>query len=99
LVGVSASPAPVTIPCVTRASQATDAGLIAALPDATGALCFVQDGAGLVGWGQYATITVTGADAADQIAAWYAWQLDRIAVTDDIAAPGSGPVCFVSLGF
>mgnify|MGYP001137634367 CR=1 FL=1 len=95
---MSASPASVITRCATRATPAGD-DLIAALPRATGALCFVQGGAGLVGWGQHATITVTAPDAAEQIARWYAWQLEQIVVADDIQAPGSGPVCFVSLGF
>lgn len=96
---MSASPAPAALRCTTRAWVASPAGLIAALPEPTGAVCFVQDGAGLVGWGQHASITVTGADAADQIARWYSWQLEQLDVTDEVRAPGSGPVCFVSLGF
>lgn len=99
LVRVSASPAPVLSRCVTQAWDPGPADLIAAIPDARGAVCFVQNGSGLVGWGEHAAITVTGADAADQIARWYAWQLRQLAVADEVGSPGSGPVCFVSLGF
>jgi menaquinone-specific isochorismate synthase len=62
-------------------------------------MCFVQHGAGLVGWGRHAAVTVTGSDAAAQIARWYSDQLASLDVTDGVTAPGSGPVCFVSLGF
>lgn len=99
LARVSASPAPVISPAVTRPWQPGAAGLIAALPEATGSVCFVQDGDGLVGWGVHAALTVTGPGAARTIADWYAEQLRDIAVTDQVGAPGTGPVCFVSLGF
>jgi menaquinone-specific isochorismate synthase len=85
--------------CLTQARSPEHAELIAAIPDARGAVCFVQNGSGLVGWGEHAAITVTGADAADQIARWYSWQLEQIDVDDEVGTPGSGPVCFVSLGF
>ncbi len=104
---MSASPAPVISPCVTQAwwpastgaAEGSASRLVETLPDAAGALCFVRDGAGLVGWGEHASITVTGADAAARIGDWYAWQLDRLEVTDEVSGPGTGPVCFVSLGF
>ena len=85
--------------CTTRPWQDHPAGLIAAIPHARDAVCFVQHGAGLVGWGRHAAVSVTGPDAAQRISRWYSEQLASLDVTDEVGVTGSGPVCFVSLGF
>ncbi len=94
-----ASPAPTTTRCLTTSAATPPRNLIDALPTPTGSVCFVQDGDGLVGWGAYASTTVVGPDAADRIAQWYADQVSRLHVIDEVGTAGSGPVCFVSLGF
>jgi menaquinone-specific isochorismate synthase len=99
LVCVSASPAPVLERVVTRSVAGATEDLIGAIPRPTGAVCFVQRGTGLVGWDEYAGLTVTGPASAAEIADWYAAHLAQLAVDDEVGVPGSGPVCFVSLGF
>jgi menaquinone-specific isochorismate synthase len=89
--------------CVSVPAAAPIGDLLALLPRPTGGLSFVTggDGAweGLVGWGEHASRRVTGADAAAQISGWFRDQVAALDVTDAVGAAGSGPVCFVSLGF
>lgn len=77
--------------------------LFGALPDPVGTSAFVTDGDGLVGWGQYARFSVTGADAAARIADWFRAELDELGPAGSAGAAGpkgeAGPVVFVSLGF
>lgn len=76
--------------------------LLCTLPVANNVVSFVHHGFGLVGWGEFASITATGADAAAQIQQWFKAQLSVIntaAQSPAAAIAGSGPVCFVSLGF
>ncbi len=72
---------------------------LAALPEPTGTMSFVSGGDGLVGWGEYARIGVSGPDAADRIAQWWAGLCDGFEVDDAVGLSGSGPVVFVSLAF
>jgi menaquinone-specific isochorismate synthase len=83
----------------TRVLDTAPSGLLAALPAPTGTLAFVEDGDGLAGWGEYARITTTGADAARTIGEWFAAAIAELDVRDDVGVPGSGPIAFVSLGF
>lgn len=69
--------------------------LLSQLPEPTGCLSFVTDGVGVVGWGSWATLRMTGRDAARQIEAWFAVQVEVIRGIDATA----DPICFVSLGF
>lgn len=85
--------------CVTRSWTPDGAGLLGMLPTPTGSVAFITDGSGLVGWGEFAAISVTGADAATQIARWYAEKRSALDVVDHVGVRGSGAVCFVSLGF
>ncbi|MEO7124645.1 MAG: chorismate-binding protein [Nakamurella sp.] len=73
--------------------------LLTLLPSPTGGLSFVTGGDGVVGWGSFATLRVTSADAAEQISRWFEARVAEIDVDDSVQLPGSGPVCFVSLGF
>lgn len=72
---------------------------IAALPEPTGNVSFVSGGDGLVGWGSYARLTVSGPDAADVIAHWWADLCAGFQIDDAVGLSGSGPVVFVSLAF
>ncbi len=82
-----------------RYTAATPADLVAALPDSTGNVCFLSEGDGLVGWGEYARFTAHGPDAATQIARWWEQRCADFEVQDEVGVAGSGPVIFVSLGF
>lgn len=96
---VSASPA---APAPTRAISRVLpvlADLIAAAPAARGALAFLKDGEGLIGWGEYARLSASGPDAASKIRAWFDGVVAGLAISDPVGLPGSGPVAFVSLGF
>ena len=73
--------------------------LLEHLPEPVGALAWVRDGQGLVGWGEVARVEVTGADRfADAHAGWRAL-LMGVRVEDGVRLPGTGPVAFVSLAF
>ena len=73
--------------------------LITSLAGPSGALCFVRDGEGFVGWGVHRRFTATGPDAAARIQQWLAEVDAGLQVDDPLAMPGTGPVAFVSLGF
>ncbi len=76
-----------------------DTELIGALVPPTGTLCFVHNGTGFVGWGEYQRFTTTGADAARQIQDWFAEVSAGLRIEDSVGVRGSGPIAFVSLGF
>ncbi len=96
---MSASPsAPPQLRVVTRLLPAP-VDLIAAAPSPHGALAFLQQGDGLVGWGEHARITAVGPDAAARISIWFEAVVADLCVQDDVSLPGSGPIAFVSLGF
>ncbi len=73
--------------------------LLTSVPHPSGVLSFLSEGEGLVGWGEYARITATGPDAAEQIVQWWATVSADLVVTDEVGLPGTGPIVFVSLGF
>ena len=73
--------------------------LVAAMPAPTGNVAFLSGGDSLIGWGEYARLSVSGPDAARRIGNWFTGVLAGLAVTDEVGVPGSGPVAFVSLGF
>lgn len=54
---------------------------------------------GLVGWGEFARLVVTGPDAAAQIGRWFDDLAASLVVDDQVGVRGSGLVAFVSLGF
>lgn len=83
----------------TRRLDPAPADLLAALPEPTGALAFVADGEGLVGWGEAATLRTSGPDAAATIRDWYTATVACLDVRDEVGLPGTGPIAFVSLGF
>lgn len=95
-VSSAAQPSPADAPaasCITTAMPTPAGGLLPLLPAPTGGLSFVTGGTGLVGWGIFAELRVTGADAAARIATWFDAWLSKIG--GDVG----GPICFVSLGF
>ncbi len=90
---------PVRTVVTSRLLDTLPADPIAALPEPTGNLSFVSGGDGLVGWGTHARLSVSGADAAEVIARWWADLCAGFEVRDEVALSGSGPVVFVSLAF
>jgi menaquinone-specific isochorismate synthase len=99
LVVVSVSAPSIAAGVLSRPLEAAGVDLLASVPSPTGALAFVHDGEGLVGWGEYATLRVVGPDAAARIGDWYAAAIAQMSIVDQAETRGSGPVCFVSLGF
>ncbi|WP_197676152.1 isochorismate synthase [Nakamurella panacisegetis] len=96
---MSASPAaPAQVRATTR-RLAEPVDLVAALPAARGGVSFLQDGEGLVGWGEHSRMTAKGPEAASEIRAWFDAVVADLAVSDEVGVPGSGPIAFVSLGF
>jgi len=96
---VSASPA---APAQVRAVSSllpTPVDLVGAAPSRSGTLAFLRDGEGLIGWGEYARITVSGPRASAEIRSWFESLVSELAISDDVGLPGTGPVAFVSLGF
>jgi menaquinone-specific isochorismate synthase len=83
---------------VTTARSADAVPLLDRLP-AEGALSWVRRGDGLVGLGEAARLEVTGPHALTEAAQWWASYTDGLAVDDDLAIPGSGPVVFASIAF
>ena len=73
--------------------------LIDLLPDNRNPLSWVRGSDGLVGWGEVARITTTGPGRFAEADAWWRSFLDRLEVTDDVEAPGTGPVAFASFTF
>ncbi len=85
---------------VVRTVRLADPGdLIARLPE-PGTLAWVRRGEGLVGWGIAAKITLpAGHDRFVTGEKWLRELFDSADVTDDVAAPGTGPVAFGSFTF
>jgi menaquinone-specific isochorismate synthase len=72
--------------------------LLTLLP-AEGALAWVRQGEGLVGWGEADRLEVSGPGALAEAAAWWADRCARTEVYDPLGVPGSGPVVFASIAF
>jgi menaquinone-specific isochorismate synthase len=72
--------------------------LLELLPDSN-PLAWVRGGEGLVGWGVYATKTVTGPNRFAEARAWWEKQLENFVVTNSVHGSGTGPVLFASFSF
>jgi menaquinone-specific isochorismate synthase len=73
-------------------------GLLERLP-AEGALAWVRDGQGLVGWGVAARIEVSGAERFSRAQRWWQEWCRNAQIEDSVGVPGSGPVAFASFAF
>jgi menaquinone-specific isochorismate synthase len=73
--------------------------LLQRLPRAGGALAWVADGDGLVGWGEAARIEVSGPDRFEQARDWWRAFVASCTVDDEVGVRGSGPVAFGSFSF
>ena len=72
--------------------------LLALLPD-TGALAWVNEGEGLVGWGEAARLELTGPDRFARAQAWWDEQVAAASVHDEVGLAGTGLVAFGSFAF
>ncbi|MDQ3886581.1 MAG: isochorismate synthase, partial [Actinomycetota bacterium] len=73
--------------------------LLDLLPSPEGVFSWVHDGEGLVGWGQVARMTASGAERFTVLQDWWHSLANRLEVHDEVDLPGSGPVAFTSIGF
>jgi menaquinone-specific isochorismate synthase len=91
---------PAAAPRLVR-SQAVDlvGTLLQRLPRADGALAWVRDGTGLVGWGEAARLEVRGPDRFERARAWWRELVSGATVDDAVGVRGSGPVAFGSFAF
>lgn len=85
-------------PVVTTVAVPDPAPLLDGLP-VPGALAWVRNGDGLVGWGEAARAEFRGPDRFRQAAAWWRRYLAAVTVVDEVGVPGSGPVAFGSFAF
>ena len=72
--------------------------LLELLPDSQ-PLAWVRSGEGLVGWGTYATTTVSGPHRFADARHWWQKQLEKFAVNNTVHGSGTGPVLFASFSF
>jgi menaquinone-specific isochorismate synthase len=59
----------------------------------------VRGGDGLVGWGTYATTTVSGPNRFNDARKWWHQQLEKLAISDSVHVSGTGPILFTSFSF
>ena len=72
--------------------------LLDLLPDAQ-PLAWVRGGEGLIGWGSYATTTVSGPHRFADARHWWQKQLEKLAIDNTVHGSGTGPVLFASFSF
>ena len=72
--------------------------LLELLPDSN-PLAWVRSGDGLVGWGTFATTTVSGPHRFADARHWWQKQLEKLAVTNTVHGSGTGPIFFTSFSF
>ena len=69
------------------------------LPSPADALCWVNGGEGIVGWGEVARIEASGPLRFTKLDSWWRTFSSRLRVRDEVKLPGSGPVAFTSVAF
>lgn len=60
---------------------------------------WVRGSEGLVGWGEYASIRVTGRNRFEEIRTWWHKHLETFSISDSVHSSGTGPVLFTSFSF
>lgn len=60
---------------------------------------WVRGGEGLIGWGEYASIKVSGKDRFDQLRTWWHQQLETFSISNSVHGGGTGPLLFTSFSF
>lgn len=79
-----------------------DGRLLDVLPADAGALSWVRDGEGVVGWGEVARFTASGPERFAEADRWWRRVVDRLdagAGYDDVGLPGTGALAFASFTF
>jgi menaquinone-specific isochorismate synthase len=66
---------------------------------ATSPLSWVRGAEGLVGWGVYASHTVTGKNRFEDARTWWHQQLEKFSIENSVHGSGTGPVLFTSFSF
>ena len=69
------------------------------LPSPADALCWVNGGEGIVGWGEVARVEASGPLRFTKLDSWWRTFSSRLRVRDEVNLPGSGPVAFTSVAF
>ncbi|TAK70119.1 MAG: isochorismate synthase [Actinomycetota bacterium] len=90
---------PVAEPLYVRTVEIDDPGFLLDRIPADGALSWVRDGDGLVGWGEAARVELDGAERFSRAQRWWTDLLARTETDDQVAVPGTGPIAFASFGF
>jgi len=72
--------------------------LLDLLPDSN-PVAWLRAGEGLVGWGCFATTTVSGPERFADARKWWLKQLESFAITNSVHGNGTGPVLFASFSF
>jgi len=72
--------------------------LLDLLPDSN-PVAWLRAGEGLVGWGVFATTTVSGPQRFADARKWWLKQLESFAITNSVHGNGTGPVLFASFSF
>ena len=73
--------------------------LTSLLPDDEATVTWIRRGEGLVGWGEAARISTSGAGRFTDALAWWERLRSNAHVRDEVQVPGSGLVCWGSFGF
>jgi menaquinone-specific isochorismate synthase len=60
---------------------------------------WVRGSEGLVGWGEYASIHVSGRNRFEEIRTWWHKHLETFSIADSVHSSGTGPVLFTSFSF
>jgi menaquinone-specific isochorismate synthase len=60
---------------------------------------WVRGSEGLVGWGEYASIRVSGRNRFEEVRAWWHKHLETFSIADSVHGSGTGPVLFTSFSF
>ena len=72
--------------------------LLELLPDPA-PIAWVRGGEGIIGWGVYATTTVTGPHRFDEARKWWHKHLETFGVANSVYGSGTGPILFASFSF
>jgi len=62
-------------------------------------IAWVRGGDGLVGWGVFATTTVSGPHRFTDARHWWQEQLSKMQINDSVHATGTGPILFTSFSY
>jgi menaquinone-specific isochorismate synthase len=60
---------------------------------------WVRGSEGLVGWGEYASIRVSGKNRFEEVRTWWHKHLEAFSIADSVHGSGTGPVLFTSFSF